>query len=102
MTKAKLKPQSHTTSKMIVGGKHRVASRASMPTKKSQLIRLLSKEGGADAASISKKFGWLPHTTRATLSGLRKAGYEISSMKAGTGKPTRYRIMGAPEEQSAH
>ncbi len=84
------------------------ASRKSLPTskpskltKKSQLIRLLSKEAGSDIASISKKFSWLPHTTRAAMSGLRKAGFEISSIKAGTGKPSKYRITSAPTEQLA-
>ena len=76
-------------------------SRTTTSTKKSQLISLLSRNKGADITSISKKFGWLPHTTRAALSRLRKAGYPISSAKSGAGKPTIYCIPGAPDEQSA-
>ena len=76
-------------------------SKAATITKKSRLISLLSKKAGANITSISKKFGWLPHTTRAALSGLRKTGYEISSMKSGTGKTTKYHITSAPAEQSA-
>ena len=79
----------------------RPPSKVAAKTKKARLINLLSTKAGADVTSISKKFGWLPHTTRAALSGLRKAGYEISSMKPGTGKPTKYRITGAPAEQVA-
>jgi hypothetical protein len=70
---------------------------AKAPSKKAQLIKLLSRKSGADAVAICAKFGWLPHTTRAALSGLRKAGYEITSIKAGNGKPTRYRIIGSTE-----
>ncbi|MGR3290086.1 MAG: DUF3489 domain-containing protein [Paracoccaceae bacterium] len=62
---------------------------------------MLSKDAGSDITSISKKFDWQPHTTRAALSRLRKSGYEISSMKAGTGKPSKYHITDTPEEQSA-
>jgi len=40
-------------------------------TKKAQLILMLSRKTGADVSTISEKFGWLPHTTRAALSGLR-------------------------------
>ena len=76
-------------------------SKASANTKKALLIGLLSKKAGADVAGISKKFDWLPHTTRAALSRLRKAGYPISSAKSGAGKPTIYCITGAPDQQSA-
>ena len=71
-----------------------------LKTAAARMISLLSKEAGADIASISKKFGWLPHTTRA-LTGLRKAGYEIASVKSGKGKPTKYHITSAPTGQSA-
>ena len=67
-------------------------------TKKEQLIQLLSRKTGADVATISKKFGWLPHTTRAALTRLRKAGFEISSEKPGTGKPSCYRITAQPTD----
>lgn len=63
------------------------------PTKKAQLIKLLSRKSGADAAAISAKFGWQPHTTRAALSGLRKAGFDVTKQSAVAGKPLRYRIV---------
>lgn len=65
-------------------------------TKKDQLIQMLSRKAGADVATISKKLGWLPHTTRAALTGLRKAGFEISVDKLGNGKPSCYRITAKP------
>ena len=65
-------------------------------TRKDQLIRLLSGKNGADMETISNKFGWHVHTTRAALSGLRKAGYDVSGEKAEDGKPARYRISTKP------
>ena len=67
-------------------------------TKKAQLIQLLTRKAGADVATISEKLGWLPHTTRAALTSLRKAGFEISAEKAGEGKPLSYRITAQPAD----
>ncbi|MDH3580110.1 MAG: DUF3489 domain-containing protein, partial [Hyphomicrobiales bacterium] len=52
----------------------RQASRDRHTTRKVQLIRLLKGKAGTDVATISKVFGWQPHTTRAALSRLRKDG----------------------------
>ena len=101
MTKIKTSPQPRNPRQRKLVGKVRPTPMPAKITKKARLISLLSKKKESDAASISKSFGWLPHTTRAALSRLRKAGYEISSMKVGTGKPTKYRITSAPAEQSA-
>jgi len=65
-------------------------------TKKAQLIRMLSRKSGVDVSAISEKFGWMPHTTRAALSGLRKSGFELISEKPGKGGPSRYRIVTNP------
>lgn len=70
---------------------------AAKTTKKARLISLLSRESGADVPSISATFGWLPHTTRAALTGLRKAGFEITSLKPDKGKPLQYHIKPAPK-----
>ena len=67
-------------------------------TKKDQLIRLLGTKSGSDIRSLSAKLGWQQHTTRAALSGLRKAGYEVASEKPATGGPAKYRILSAPEQ----
>jgi hypothetical protein len=67
-----------------------------LTTKKAQLIRMLSARAGADIATISGKLAWKTHTTRAAITGLRKAGYEITVEKAEGGKPTRYRITAVP------
>jgi hypothetical protein len=65
-------------------------------TKKAQLIRTLSAKAGADIATISGKLGWQAHSTRAAITGLRKAGCEITVEKAEGGKPSRYRIIAEP------
>lgn len=59
-----------------------------------QLIRLLSGKTGADVLTISRKLGWQAHTTRAAITGLRKAGHPIDHVKGVNGKPSRYRIAG--------
>lgn len=70
-------------------------------TKKAELIQMLTRKAGADVATISEKFGWLPHTTRAALTGLRKAGFEISAERQEAGKPLCYRISGKPAGDAA-
>ncbi|MDI3335669.1 DUF3489 domain-containing protein [Defluviimonas aestuarii] len=69
---------------------------AKRATKKDQLIRMLGAVAGADVITISTKLGWQTHTTRAALTGLRKAGHEVVAEKSGQGKPARYRIVGTP------
>lgn len=50
-------------------------------TKKARLIALLSADTGADVATMSRTLGWQAHTTRAALTGLRKAGHRIEASK---------------------
>ncbi|WP_343117287.1 DUF3489 domain-containing protein [Ostreiculturibacter nitratireducens] len=69
-------------------------------TKKARLIQLLSAKAGADVAEISGRLDWQPHTNRAAITGLKKAGYEVMTEKPDPDKPTRYRITGKPEPES--
>ena len=71
-------------------------ARGARTTKKDQLIKLLGSKSGADIASLSDKLGWQQHTTRAAVSGLRKAGYGIAVEKSAAGGLSRYRILSAP------
>ena len=50
-------------------------------TKQSQLAALLLRDEGATLDQMIALTGWLPHTTRAALTGLRKKGYAIDSDK---------------------
>ncbi len=73
-----------------------MAKSSKRKTKKEELIQMLTRKAGADVAMISDKLGWQTHTTRAALSGLRKAGYEVVGEKPDEGKPKRYRISATP------
>ncbi len=65
-------------------------------TKKAQLTKLLRTKAGADIATLSDKLGWQHHTTRAALSGLRKAGFTIIGSKPAGGGLAKYRIHSEP------
>ena len=54
------------------------------------VIALLERESGATLAELIAATGWLPHTTRAALTGLRKKGHTIERSKRG--EETCYRI----------
>ena len=68
-------------------------------TKKDQLIKLLGTKSGCDIKSMSAKLGWQQHTTRAALSGLRKAGYDVANEKPASGGISKYRILSALSSQ---
>ena len=46
-------------------------------TKQALVVALLSKESGASLQDLMTATGWLPHTTRAALTGLRKRGFMV-------------------------
>jgi hypothetical protein len=82
------------TQQKVADGTAKRQLRAS--TKKGQLITLLSSRTGADVASLSAALGWLPHTTRAAMTMLRKAGYGLEADKPKGGGAGRYRIVAKP------
>ena len=45
--------------------------------KQAKLVGLLSRKSGVMLAKASEALGWQSHTTRATLTGLKKRGYII-------------------------
>lgn len=53
------------------------------PSKQDQIIALLSRKEGATIEVLMAATGWLPHTVRAVLSGLRKKGHRIDRQKDG-------------------
>jgi hypothetical protein len=66
-------------------------------TKAAILRRLLARKAGADLAALQLATGWQPHSVRAGLSGLRKAGYIIDRTDATKPSGTAtYRITGGP------
>ena len=68
-------------------------------TKKQIVIDQLGTSAGVTIADLQKLTGWQPHTIRATLSMLRKAGMAIASERSDEG-PTRYRIIAAPLDKA--
>jgi hypothetical protein len=65
------------------------APRAS--SKSAAVLALLQREQGATLADMIATTGWLPHTTRAALTGLRKKGHTLEKSKRG--EQTCYRIV---------
>jgi len=57
-----------------------------------QVFVLRGRKQGATLAEITELTGWLPHTARATPTGLRKKGHAIT--KAKRGEVTSYSILG--------
>lgn len=46
-------------------------------SRQDQIVALLSRPEGASVPALMAATGWLPHTTRAALSGLRKKGFRL-------------------------
>ncbi len=46
-------------------------------TKQALLLELMGKEGGATLEELTSATGWLPHTARAAMTGLRKRGHDV-------------------------
>jgi hypothetical protein len=50
-------------------------------SKTATVIALLQRADGATLGDLVAATGWLPHTTRAALTGLRKKGHAIGKTK---------------------
>lgn len=68
------------------GDVHGVTPPRSVPctgSKREMVLTLLGREEGAAAAELIDATGWLPHTMRAALTGLRKKGHVIERGRRG-------------------
>jgi hypothetical protein len=63
-------------------------------SKQELLVEILSKKSGANIDAIVKATGWLPHTSRAMISNLRKSGHKVETEPGKDGKAV-YRIVDA-------
>jgi len=54
-------------------------------SKIARVLDLLSRAEGATLAELGAATGWLPHTTRAALTGLRKKGHLMARNRNATG-----------------
>lgn len=80
-----------TAAPQSVGNTQAPVLTANKPTKISAVITLLQREQGATLTEMIAATGWLPHTTRAALTGLKKKGHVLE--KAKREDATCYRIM---------
>jgi len=65
-------------------------------SKLSQVISLLERADGASLAELTAATGWLPHTTRAALTGIRKRGLSLERRRQEDG--TSIYLIVAPRE----
>ena len=68
-------------------------------TKQALVVGLLSRQGGASLNDLASATGWLPHTTRAALTGLRKRGFAIQRT-AGEGGTSLYQSEAAEKPKA--
>jgi hypothetical protein len=61
-------------------------------SKLAQVIDLLRQDGGATIDELIGATGWLAHTTRAALTGLRKRGYAVEINRKDKDRGSFYRI----------
>jgi hypothetical protein len=85
------------------GAKESIDDGAASPragTKQALVIAMLCAKGGATLNALVDATGWLPHTTRAALTGLRKRGFAIERTRE-EGADSIYRIVSAPAAAAA-
>lgn len=54
---------------------------AKAPSKIATMLEMLTREDGTPVSAIIEATGWLPHTIRAAITGLRKKGHDIERIK---------------------
>jgi hypothetical protein len=64
-------------------------------SKQAIVTAMLGANDGATLEALMKATGWLPHTTRAALTGLRKRGFSIERSRE-AGEASLYRIASTP------
>jgi hypothetical protein len=66
-------------------------------SKLARVIELLKRSEGATIPNLIEATGWLPHSTRAALTGLRKRGYAVARERI-DGGDSIYRMAGHPTD----
>jgi hypothetical protein len=62
-------------------------------TKIARVVELLQRDQGAKLDELIAATGWLPHTARAALTGLRHRGYDVRLERGETGSASVYRAV---------
>ncbi|MBG0802669.1 DUF3489 domain-containing protein [Methylocystis sp. H4A] len=74
---------------------HSIGAAPRTGSKQALVVEMLSKEGGVTIDALMEATGWLPHTTRAALTGLRKRGFAVERISHAPGA-SLYRIANRP------
>lgn len=73
--------KSNAATSMAPDAKPAAAASPKSPSKIGSVVALLERSEGTTLAEMVEATGWLPHTTRAALTGLRKKGRKINKAK---------------------
>jgi hypothetical protein len=84
-------PQAQTRASPDEGGDPARVAAPRDGSKLARVIDLLQRSDGATIPNLTEATGWLPHTMRAALTGLRKRGYAVIRERGGAGDSV-YRI----------
>ena len=76
-------------------GRHAPSAAPRDGSKLALMIDLLRRADGATIVALTQATGWLAHTARAAITGLRKRGYAVTRERIVAGEFV-YRISGAP------
>ncbi len=79
MTRPSTRTQGPIVSPATGGPSRSAPASPTQPSKRDKVAAMLVRDEGATIDQLIAATGWLPHTTRAAISGLRKAGYVIDS-----------------------
>ena len=86
------------------GAKATAPARPSAPrggTKLAEVVELLQRDRGATIDQLIDATGWLPHTTRAALTGLRKRGFALAIDRTDKERGSIYRIEKDPAAEKS-
>jgi len=82
-----------SAAEQVAGGAEATPTPASRTSKIAGVLALLDRDEGATLTELITATGWLPHTTRAALTGLRKKGHVLARSKRDAA--TCYRLVQA-------
>ncbi len=93
-------PLANTTQEIAAPGsiERRERGEPRANSKIASVIGLLTQSGGATLADLIAATGWLPHTTRAALTGLRKRGYALTLDRSDRNRASVYSITSKPAD----
>jgi hypothetical protein len=74
-------PEADATDNTPMAATADTAREARGGSKIANVVTLLRRDGGATLVELVEAAGWLPHTTRAALTGLKKKGHVITKTK---------------------